>query len=245
MEKSEYRAMYEVEDTHWWFATRRLFLITLLRAVPHNQQEVVDIGSGTGGMIRFLREYGHVIGIEPNMTGRLLAKKRGIVLRLGDAEHTKLASKSVDMVCFFDVLYHRGIDDAKALLEANRILRPGGWLVITDCALPFLEGPHDQVNEARERYTLPVLSQKVLSAGFLLQKQTYMFFLIFPIVVMKRILSRLFIKNSVQSDMKAVPSFLNMLLQGINWFEAKGLSYVSYPWGSSLFILARKPGGKK
>jgi len=246
MEEPEYRAMFDVEETHWWFVARREFLRELLVHLPSKSLRIADIGAGTGGMTGFLRQYGTVIGIEPNKAGRMLAKRRGIILRSGDAQRTGIPSKSVDVVCFFDVLYHRGIHDTHALMEAKRMLRPGGWLVITDCALPFLTGPHDRAVAGRERYTLAGLCTKVTSTGFLIEKKTYMYFCIFPVVIIKRLIDRFAVQtNGHRSDVKPVNVWINALCTMLSRIEAKGLAYVSYPWGSSLFILARIPGGKR
>lgn len=245
MKEPEYRAMFDAEDSHWWFVARRLFLSKVLRDLPQTRKKIADIGAGTGGMIGFLKQYGDVIGIEPNATGRAFAKRRGIVLRSGDAEHTNLTRESVDMVCFFDVLYHRGIQDIKALAEAKRILRPGGLLVITDCAMPFLEGPHDRAVEGRERYTLSGFVRTIRRAGFRIEKQTYMYFLLFPVVLIKRLVDRFFTHDSeAHSDVTPVPSWIHRIASAINSIEAEGLRWFSYPWGSSLCIIARKPGGK-
>lgn len=234
--------MFDVEESHWWFTSRRQFLTVILRSLAFSPRVIVDIGAGTGGMMKFLRQYGKtVIGIEPSGVGRVLAKKRGIVLRPGDAEHTKLSANSVDMVCFFDVLYHQGIHDTYALAEAKRILRPGGLLIITDCAMPFLEGPHDRAVAGRERYTLPMLTKKIHRAGFHVDRQTYMFFFLFPVVCMKRLIDRCKVwKADMRSDVRPASQWTSSIATVLNSVEAAGLRWFSYPWGSSLCIVARK-----
>jgi len=244
MEDHEYQVMYEVESSHWWFVSRRVFVSTLLTVAwrKRTSRVILDIGAGTGGMVSLLSRYGKVIGIEPNKKARMLAKKRGVLLRNGKADHTGCAPLSVDVVCFFDVLYHKGIDDVKALCEAYRVLRPGGWLVITDCAFPALAGPHDRAVLGRERYVLSQLSDKVQHAGFRVITQTYMFFLLFPWVAGKRLFDRIF-PGGRGSDVAPASPLVNRMGIAINQLEAWGLSFVSYPWGSSLFILAQKKGG--
>ena len=103
MEEPEYRAMYAVEKTHWWFVSRRIFVDTLLREsgcsayisriVSVRTPRIADVGAGTGGMIPLLEQYGSVVGIEPSIWGRTLAKKRRIALRKGSRSEERRVGK--------------------------------------------------------------------------------------------------------------------------------------------------------
>ena len=242
--------MFNVEDFHWWFVARRMFVTSILRGAlgrdaakqhPSPRFRIVDIGAGTGGMVAFLEQYGTVVGIEPHPRGRLLAQKRGIQLVRGTAEKTGLRSQSMDMVCFFDVLYHKRVHDLVALRKAHRILRSGGLLVITDCAIPALSGRHDKAVMARQRYVLSEMEEKVKSAGFAIERRTYTFFTLFPLFVVKRMMDRFFGNRKVKgSELRREPSLLNAIFRWICGVEASFLPYVSYPWGSSILVLARK-----
>lgn len=244
MRADEYDIMYQVEDRHWWFISRREFLSRMFRALGLNigdNRRIADIGAGTGGMYTFLSQYGAVIGVEPHPRARQYAKRRRMKVIEATAEHSLLRAKSMDMVCILDVLYHQGVHDQKALQEAYRILRPGGWLVITDCALPFLFGPNDRAASGRERYVLSQLVSKVVSSGFIVQKRTYTFFALFPIFALKRLTDRLLPKSTKQhSDVGETAKITNALCKGMYRLEALLLPFVSYPWGSSLLILAQK-----
>lgn len=242
MEEYEYQVMYDVEKTHWWFVSRRLFLEAVFRHVGIGSKRlaIADIGAGTGGMVAFLKRYGTVVGIEPHRKARTLAKKRGIALRGDSAERTRLATTSMDMVCLFDVLYHRGIDERKALVEANRILKPGGLLVVTDCAMPWLAGPHDRAVHGRIRYTHTLLKSRVAQAGFSIRKVSYMFFFLFPWFAMKRLVDRFFNAKGRVSDVSAFPAKINEMCIFLHRIESRLLPFISYPYGSSVLVVARK-----
>jgi len=245
MEDAEYQAMFDVEQTHWWFVSRRMFFAKVFRRFKDRDTisplRIADIGAGTGGMVPFLKQYGDVVAIEPNVIGRQLSKKRGIHVYPGTVEKTGLKRQSVDIVCILDVLYHEGILVTSALKEAKRILRPGGWLVISSCAMPFLAGPHDSATDGRERYTYSSLSRVVRNAGFTIDTWTYMYFFLFPVVATKRLIDRLFSHaDSPSSDVLPAPWLINILCLGVNYLEAALLPVVRYPWGSSIFLMARK-----
>lgn len=244
MKDPEYQAQFDLEDTHWWFAARREFAARLCAHIgihPGKRRTIVDVGAGTGGMVSFLRRYGHVVGIEPNCKGRRLACRRGITLCNGTAENTGYPTSGCDMVCFFDVLYHKGIDDRKALQEAYRMLRPGGWLLITDCAMPWLAGPHDRAVEGRKRYMLSEMVQMIEDQGFMIRKKTYTFFVLFPLFALKRMTDWLLVDDMhAHSDVRPVGRMLNYIMAFICRIEGIFLPFVSFPWGSSIFVLARK-----
>ncbi len=243
MESAEYKAMFQVEHTHWWFASRRLFIQKILRGLNYpngTSLRIADIGAGTGGMIDFLKRYGRVVGIEPSGIGRKLAKKRGGMLRRGKAERTGLASNSFDMVCLLDVLYHRDIDQKKALEEAWRILKSGGLLLVTDAAMPWLYSGNDKAVHGARRYTISSVSKVLSAAGFTQVRATYTFFFLFPIFTLWRLLPRFFASKKYTSDVHPVPWALNGALRVVCAIEAACLPVISYPWGSSVLVVARK-----
>jgi len=247
MELSEYSQMYTVEQHHWWFSARRMFFARIFRRVAIDigtKRTIVDIGAGTGGMVSFLSQYGNVTGIEPNSLGRMLAKKRGIVLQKGSASDTGIKPNSCDIVSFFDVLYHQNINEVKSLAEAFRLLKPNGYLVVNDCAFAFLNSPHDRMVQGARRYTRSQLCTLIERAGFRVQYSTYSFFLLFPLFVAWRlfcaILSRLHVLTTDASDVGEVHPLFNRILIKLCWLESFGYQYGSYPWGSSVMVIAQK-----
>jgi ubiquinone/menaquinone biosynthesis C-methylase UbiE len=182
MELKEYNLMYELENTHWWFLGKRKFISTIFPKVK--KVKILDIGAGTGGTTKFLKTYGEVVGLEANPLAQTLARKRGLKIVSGSAEKLPFEKETFEVVTIFDVLYHQNIgSDLKVLQEAHRVLRTQGYLVVTDCALPFLKSPHDEVMQARERYTKKELTQKIEKAGFKVEKASYVFFLVFPLTL--------------------------------------------------------------
>ena len=91
---------------------------------------LADIGGGTGNYARALRGDGWdpvVIDREPAMLARAAAK--GLETIVGDAQRLLLDDASFDAGMLVSMLHHVE-DQAAALSEARRILRPGGRLAL-------------------------------------------------------------------------------------------------------------------
>ncbi len=134
MHPSELSKMFEVEDTYWWFVARRRLVHSLLgRHLPAagGPRRIVDVGCGTGATLATLAEYGEVIGVDRSQHALHYCQERGHHrLVRGDGAALPLADESVDVVTALDLLEHIA-DDAGAVREFVRVLRPGGVLVVT------------------------------------------------------------------------------------------------------------------
>jgi SAM-dependent methyltransferase len=244
MDLPEYQQTYRLEDRHWWFISRRRLATALIkqRLGTSNDNRILDVGCGTGGNLDFLRQWGTVIGIDINLLPLNLAHCRQSV-RLTAASGLALPypNGTFDLVTAFDVLYHRWIpDDCDVIRECYRVLRPGGWLVVTDPALPALWSSHDELYQARQRYKLNEMHQKLRQAGFNLCLCSYANTLLLPFAfVVRLILRRLPFASDI--DLRPLPDPLNQLLLVIRDLEVKWLQWGGVlPVGSSLICLAGK-----
>lgn len=119
-----------------WYSHRRLGArkTALFADLP---QLVVELGSGAGASMRYLTPGTRLIAIEPNSHAhdglrRNAARYRiDLEIREEGAEATGLASASVDAVICTLVLCTVE-DQAAALAEVHRILRPGGRFVFIE-----------------------------------------------------------------------------------------------------------------
>lgn len=108
------------------------------RFAPRPPATVVDVGGAAGAYALWLAEAGYGVHlIDP--VARLIAEaqQRSAAAkhplassRVGDARALELRDASVDIVLMLGPLYHLtdGADRARALREAARVLKPGGWL---------------------------------------------------------------------------------------------------------------------
>lgn len=116
-------------DRHLRPAKRRL-----LTDLP---ERVVELGSGVGANLRYLRSGTTLVAFEPNpaMHGRLTTAARRhdvrLDLRAVPAEDLDLPDASVDVVISSLVLC-TVTDPARVLAEVRRVLRPGGRYLFTE-----------------------------------------------------------------------------------------------------------------
>ena len=241
MKTQEYKKMFLLEDKHFWFLGKRaLIKILLNQHVPNKNLFILDIGCGTGGLTKFLTHYGKVIGLEKNKYAVNLAKKRGLKIINGDAQKLPFKRNSFSLVTLFDVLYHKNIKDEKMVIkEVNRVLKNNGYFLITDSAFNFLKSTHDRAVFGNKRFTLPYLKNILEKEGFKIIKSSYCFFLLFPLIFIKRKILDKLIKNN-DSDLNQFPKIINWFLTKVVLFEAWLLKYIDFPIGSSLVILAKK-----
>lgn len=100
-------------------------------------RDVLDIGCGTGFHLpRFAATARYVTGVEPHapLVARAKARvagRRNIDVLLGPAQRLPLPDASVDVV-HARTAYFFGPGCEPGLAEAERVLRPGGMLVIVD-----------------------------------------------------------------------------------------------------------------
>ena len=236
MNTLEYHKMARLEDLHWWFLTKRLFIASVFPR-KLSDQTILDIGAGSGGLTRWLSRYGRVVAVEQSHTGVTYLREKHINVIHNMIQKVKFQPQSFDIVCAFDVLYHNKIRDERIVLrQVMRWLKPGGYFCITDCALPWLSGPHDVVMHARKRFTRPGLRCMLESEGFAVSRSSYMYFFVFPLVVLMRGLQHVYSFPSVSS----VPVAINSLLIMICAAESILLRYMNFPIGSSIIMVARK-----
>jgi ubiquinone/menaquinone biosynthesis C-methylase UbiE len=98
---------------------------------------VVDVGAGTGANLRHFRHAERVILVEPDrymrarLSARLGESPVPVEVSDADAEHLPLPDGAADAVVFTLVLCSVP-DQRLALLEARRVLKPGGTLAVLE-----------------------------------------------------------------------------------------------------------------
>ncbi len=234
------RQHLDLEERHWWFVARRKIVLDLLDQHLRNEGglEILDAGCGGGATMDSLRCHGRARGMELSKEAVAYNREKGRDVVQGVIENIPFADGSFGLALALDVIEHVP-DDLAALTELNRVLKPGGSLLVTVPALNLLWGPHDVANGHYRRYSLGGLRGRIEAAGFELVRATYFNTLLFPAILAVRLLGRLRSKGTA-SDVGEVAWPLNAGLKAVFSLEAPVLRRGSLPVGVSALCLARK-----
>lgn len=245
MDKELYEMVSRLQDNHWWFIARKNFVREALkRDASFTGKRLLDIGSGMGSMIEFLKGYAEkVTGIDYSEYALRLSADRGYdALVRGTVEDLPFSDGSFDLATSFEVLYHKQVgDDNKVLRELYRVLRKGGMVVIVDSAFNFLKGKHDDFAHGVRRYTRGELESKLEGAGFTVRRSSYLYMSIFPVLCVIRLIKNIFLpKASTSSELHETQPWLNNLMISLLRVESSILRRANLPFGISVFCIAEK-----
>lgn len=223
-----------VEDHHWWYRGRRRIVADAVArlALPAGAR-ILDAGCGSGRNLELLTAFGAVTGLEPSGASLEVARGRGVGrVVAGSIEAMPFDDGSFDVATSLDVIEHT--DDAAALAELRRVVRPGGVLLVTVPTYPALWGPHDVVNRHRRRYTRSSLLEAAAAAGWAPVSTTHFNALLLAPAAALRLLSRRG-PSADGSDFERTPQGLNAVLEQVLLAEAAFLrTGRRIPFGLSL-----------
>lgn len=240
----EYRTMYDVEDTLWWYRGMEAITRAVLeKYYPRGGSlRILDAGCGTGAVIHYLQDYGQPTGVDLVHYALHLARQRGQE-RLACASVTELpfGTAGFDLVTSIDVLtmLDKGLDET-ALREFNRVLVPGGRLVLRLAAYDKLRGAHDREWRVQHRYTASEVRTRLKQNGFQVELTSYANMWLFAPAALKRWAERFF-PSQQKSDLSLKAGALNGVLAAILGSESRWVVGPGLPIGLSLVAVGRKP----
>jgi SAM-dependent methyltransferase len=136
-----------------------------------------------------------------------------------------------------DVLYHRDVDDAQALLNFYRCLASGGTLLLNLPAYQWLFSAHDRAIYTARRYTRTRVHELLRAAGFKRVKTTYWNTFLFPLMVLRRMLTR----TKHGSDTVEFPKPVDLTFRAVMQLESALLRRgFTLPFGGSVLAFAVK-----
>lgn len=243
MDKKFEKTYHDVESNHWWFKSRRAYLLDLIDKLPRNSK-ILDIGCSSGIFLKELKEIGfeesNLFGIDISEVAIKNAQQNGLKNTfVMDAQNITLDEK-FDIIIASDCLEHLK-EDEKALKNWYELLNKNGLAYIFVPAFMSLWSYHDEYNMHYRRYTSSELRSKIENEGFEILKSSYWnFFLCIPVYFFRKISALSKSKKPETSDIMVGNSFVNSLLYHLIIFENKLLKVVNFPFGVSTFCIAKK-----
>jgi SAM-dependent methyltransferase len=243
-----FRTLAAIEGEHFWFTTRREVVLDALRdTVPDlDGRALFDVGCGSGGLLQFLAASGVTLAGACDAYPESLALVRHKVaapLLLVDEGRLPPLAPGYTLLSLFDVLEHID-DDVDTLRFLLEVLAPGGVLVLTVPAHPFLFDDMDRIAHHRRRYRRSELGEKLRSAGFRVRRLSHFMAPLVPLAPLRWSLRAVAGRRSAFEQFRhelTVEPVLNGLMRGALRLERPLVRTGLLPFGSSLIAVAARP----
>jgi len=242
MDKYNYKAENILNEYHWWYVGRRKILKNILNQYIGKSRKIniLEIGCGSGGNLEFLSTYGDLSAMELNDDARIHAKSKNICkVEYGRLPNDIPFNEKFDMICLFDVLEHIEEDDL-SLQTIYEYLNEGGKVIITVPAFMILWSKHDILSHHKRRYDKPQINNMLKSKGFTVLYSSYFNFLLFPIILMIRLLERLINSSMRKNDLRQENKIINYIFKKIFTLESAFLPRNTLPFGVSIITIGGK-----
>ncbi len=231
--------IFQHEEKHFWFITRKEFILKNLRKFISKDDRILDAGGGTGDIAKYLIDNGYTnvaVG-DMHINGLRYAKSKGIKNCYRFNLFEPPFKDEFDVVCIFDVLEHIK-EDLLILENINKMLKQNGKIVITVPAHQCLWSNFDVLSGHKRRYTKKEMERLLNNTGFQILYARYFFISIVPLIFLRKlILSKsLGLKNT---DLSINP-FINRSLLLISRIENSLNHSLPNIMGSSLLVIGEK-----
>lgn len=237
---SHWEKIYQHQDNDF----RSYSIKILIKNMLDKNTPVIDLGCGTGAQIMYLAKEGFdATGVDESEEMLNMARDQARNLKITNVKFIQSTLKELveedktypQIICL-DVIEHIENDD-DALKHINKLLSPGGKLVLTVPAHQYLYSKRDEDIGHYRRYSKYELLEKMRNAGFSINRCRYWNFLGYLITL---ILLKINGKG-VDDDFRKSKSFFSRLEQFLlkQWFVYIE-NNIPLPIGLSLIIEATK-----
>jgi SAM-dependent methyltransferase len=238
------------EQTSFWCRSRTRLLNQIISKYTANKEKIrfLELGCGTGFFIRELVKQRHIdiTGSDIYLAGLKYAKSKSPDIDFVQIDATSnYMHQQFDMIGAFDVIEHID-DDVSVIKNINRSLQPNGLFVVTVPQYQFLWSQLDELVKHKRRYSKTDLITKLEAAGFEIEYQSSFVTVLFPLMLLSRLLDRN--KSANQQSSEADIENRVKLPNIVNWAFDKLMRIdeflircgFSMPFGGSLLVVARK-----
>jgi SAM-dependent methyltransferase len=241
MDESLYHLHYKQEESHWWFAARSAIVRRIIDKYGNLKpgETVLDIGCGTGAILKELSAKYNVVGLDMSPLAVEYSRKRGLknVFQMPVQEFPR-EKFDVKTAILLDVIEHID-DDVDVLRAAREIVGPNGRVIVTVPAHMWMWSSHDVINHHKRRYTMGSLKESLEKAGLEPLKLSYYNTLLFPLAAAKKFMDRGRPTDEAHDAVDQPGPLVNTVFKKIFASEKYLVPSINLPFGVSLLAVAR------
>lgn len=242
MEEKEYERIAAVEDEHWWYRTTRATCEHLLGPWLREGGTFLDAGCGPGGNGAWLARHGTAVGIDLAGEGLRFVRERRPELAPAQASITALPFPDATFDAVLEITVVTCVpDDAGAVRELARVVRPGGALLLMEPAFRSLRREHDKTVHSLHRYRRAQLGRLARDAGLVVERSTYAYSFLAPPAAVLAVSDRIRNRPVTVTGSDVERRSLDRLFAPLADLEHRRLRRGAVPFGSSVLVLASRP----
>ena len=229
-------------NLNWWIAGRRDLFRTLIERLPvPDECRYLELGPGAASNLDILARRGtaEVFIADADVSALEICSAsgygRGVLV---DAGQLPYKTASFDAVLAADVLEHV-TNDKNALDEIARVLKPGGFAIVTVPAFASLWSEHDVRAGHVRRYRQTNLLKLVDLQSFEVEEVCYFNWIFFlPTLLIMKVMS--LASPRTYADATSVPRWLNSALAIIFRWDIRFARKFRPPFGVSLLLVLKR-----
>jgi len=228
-------------------ASRNFAISNINKYLSTTSPVIMEIGCSSGFLIKDLVHFfpnASIIGADV-VKGPLYKFAKsfpGIPLIRFDLLKCPLPNSCIDILVMLNVLEHID-DDINALKQAFKLLKPGGYLIIEVPAGPYLYDSYDLQLHHFRRYSSSELRHKLIDAGFNVEFQSHLGFILYPAFIVVKLLNKWLPSrktNNIVGAQASASSGSKLVRWAMN-LESNYLFNFRLPFGIRTLALAKKP----
>ena len=240
-------------DQHYIdIASRGNSLSRMRKWVTGDRPVIMDIGCSSGFLLRDIKKAfpgAQVVGADyvPAPLHKLAQAHPDWPLIQFDLTTSPLPDACLDAASLANVLEHIG-DDAMAVRQVYRMLRPGGVAVIEVPAGPHLFDVYDKQLMHFRRYSRASLNKLLADAGFEVHDESHIGFLVYPAFAVIKKRNKKYLSLPDEEQLKIVEGSINIArgnpMMDMLMSLEEALRYrLPFPFGIRCVAVGRKPKG--
>lgn len=239
-----FQMLAALQAASFWFRARNRLIVWALQRHFPTARSFLEVGCGTGFVLEAIQAAWAdltITGSEIYTAGLEFARQRLGAVELLQLDASALPySNEFDVIGAFDVLEHIEADQI-VLQQMHQAVRPGGGIILTVPQHMALWSMTDEYARHVRRYSAAELVSEVSVSGFDILRTTSFVSLLLPLMVVSRRKLQREGENRLLSEL-SIGGILNSLFEATMNFERLLIERgVSFPFGGSLLLVARKP----